>query len=530
MRTSFVRRLRDQIRPAPPRSRPPSYDDAAVRLLQGRHRFAYRWVLPYVAGRRVLDIGPNRGYGLQIMRPYVRSLVAVDLSMDMVRASRNAADVLVARADGQALPFGDGTFDAVVSFQVVEHVWDDAAFLVEVRRVLAPNGLAILSTPQRRYRLLYRQMPWNEEHLREFDERRLRDACETAFGDVVTIAGVFGDAQAEIVERARVAPDTWSHFLPGTVFAPLRFLARRIQRALGHEFHLPTESDLSRLAAADPLDLVGQYYVASDNLGAALDLIAISGLGAHSPGMPRAFDAGSYWSLRHAQSGGLESTGTLGGPAPWQRWLYRGKSRAYLSLVRRNGVTVSGRRILDFGCGRGYFEALWARLGAAHLVGMELDPALVRELRAAHPKNTYLCGDLAEEPDLLRAQGPFDLVALIDVAYHLIDDNALDRVLRGLTGALTPGGWILLTDSLHDARPARHVRFRSLNHWIQLLQRCSVHVVDREPVFAVHNHLGHLTRLLPGFTGFLQYIADAPVRRLLPWAANNWAVLGKKQG
>jgi SAM-dependent methyltransferase len=51
---------------------------------------------------------------------------------------------------GEALPFRTGSFDLVTANMVLEHVKDPAAFLAEVRRVLAPGGRVLLHTPSRR--------------------------------------------------------------------------------------------------------------------------------------------------------------------------------------------------------------------------------------------------------------------------------------------------------------------------------------------------------------------------------------------
>lgn len=50
-------------------------------------------------------------------------------------------------ADGQALPFRDGTFDFVIATEVIEHVRYPYKLLREIRRVLKPSGRALLSTP-----------------------------------------------------------------------------------------------------------------------------------------------------------------------------------------------------------------------------------------------------------------------------------------------------------------------------------------------------------------------------------------------
>ncbi len=48
---------------------------------------------------------------------------------------------------GDALPFPDGSFDAVLAFEVLEHVEDDTGLLDEIARVSRPGGVLILSTP-----------------------------------------------------------------------------------------------------------------------------------------------------------------------------------------------------------------------------------------------------------------------------------------------------------------------------------------------------------------------------------------------
>lgn len=49
--------------------------------------------------------------------------------------------------DGKRLPFEDSQFDAVVSFEVFEHVFNFEDVLSEIRRVLKPNGLLLISVP-----------------------------------------------------------------------------------------------------------------------------------------------------------------------------------------------------------------------------------------------------------------------------------------------------------------------------------------------------------------------------------------------
>jgi SAM-dependent methyltransferase len=88
----------------------------------------------------VLEIGP----GLRPTAPVATST--------FIDASAHALDRLSARGGrtvtaGGALPFPDGSFDAVLAFEVVEHVEDDTGLLDEIARVSRLGGMLILSTP-----------------------------------------------------------------------------------------------------------------------------------------------------------------------------------------------------------------------------------------------------------------------------------------------------------------------------------------------------------------------------------------------
>jgi SAM-dependent methyltransferase len=100
----------------------------------------WNWLAPRVGGGSVLEIGP----GLRPTAP-VGSSTFID-------ASTHALSRLAARGGrvvpaSEKLPFPDASFDAVLCFEVVEHVEDDTDLLEEIARVSRPGGMLILSTP-----------------------------------------------------------------------------------------------------------------------------------------------------------------------------------------------------------------------------------------------------------------------------------------------------------------------------------------------------------------------------------------------
>jgi len=106
---------------------------------------AAEWLPPV---DRVLELGCSTGYLTRRFAGKAKTVVGIDMNQAAVRraASRNPAARLTS-GDAEHLPFADRTFDAVVMLEVIEHTRSDAAALAEVRRVLKPGGVLILSTP-----------------------------------------------------------------------------------------------------------------------------------------------------------------------------------------------------------------------------------------------------------------------------------------------------------------------------------------------------------------------------------------------
>jgi SAM-dependent methyltransferase len=145
---------------------------AAENYWYRRHEAAYRWLareLP-VPGAVVVEAGCGEGYGGQVLAEAGAALVAgLDLDLATLRHAAVAyPGVPVAAANLVALPLADGAVDLVVSSQVVEHLWDQDAFVAECARVLRPGGRLVATTPNR---LTF--PPGNVFHSRELDATEL---------------------------------------------------------------------------------------------------------------------------------------------------------------------------------------------------------------------------------------------------------------------------------------------------------------------------------------------------------------------
>ena len=169
-----------------------------------RSLLAYHYAAEIISGD-VLEIGTGTGYGVDILAPKCSRFVTVD---------KFVADIqnLPANVERQTMTvppiaFADNSFDYVVSFQVIEHIKDDAQFVSEVARVLRPGGKFIVSTPNAPMSLT--RNPW---HIREYKTVELDALLRGSFADVEK-AGVVGNSKImEYYEKNRQGVERITRF------------------------------------------------------------------------------------------------------------------------------------------------------------------------------------------------------------------------------------------------------------------------------------------------------------------------------
>jgi 2-polyprenyl-3-methyl-5-hydroxy-6-metoxy-1,4-benzoquinol methylase/predicted transcriptional regulator len=127
-------------------------DEMRGELIEAEHIGRYRWAAPLVAGRAVVDAGCGTAYGSAILAEAgAISVDGVDAAEDVLRAVEPLMPdgVKLTVADIQQLPFDDGVFDAVVCFEVLEHLDDAERAVKEFARVLVKGGFVVVSSPNR---------------------------------------------------------------------------------------------------------------------------------------------------------------------------------------------------------------------------------------------------------------------------------------------------------------------------------------------------------------------------------------------
>jgi SAM-dependent methyltransferase len=151
---------------------------------RGDHVARYRWVAGRIAGGRVLDVGCGHGFGAAFLAPSVREYVGLDVDADAIAWASSAFGRRFPHAtflETSDVP-EDGKFDAVVCFEVLEHVRDPARLLANLRSAAAPGAPVFVSTPNGSLsdgRPAWFMSPF---HLAEFTASQFVGLLDRAFG------------------------------------------------------------------------------------------------------------------------------------------------------------------------------------------------------------------------------------------------------------------------------------------------------------------------------------------------------------
>jgi SAM-dependent methyltransferase len=147
------------------------------------HIYRYRFASRFAPGRSVLDIACGEGYGTAaLLKAGATKVIGVDISQEACDYAKQKYNVETRLGSAEAIPLESASVDMIVSFETIEHVKNPAIFLGECKRVLRPNGLLIISTPNRdAYRTL---TPNNTYHCSELSHSEFTKLCEKNFNYV----------------------------------------------------------------------------------------------------------------------------------------------------------------------------------------------------------------------------------------------------------------------------------------------------------------------------------------------------------
>ena len=193
-----------------------------------------------------LDLGCGLGGNLELLRRHCQRWQGVEPDAEAVEYCRQQGHESVFVGDATALEADDDSFDLVTCLDVLEHVDDDKA-VDEIRRVLRPGGLLVVTVPAHRH--LWNENDVYSQHLRRYSRRELVrrlegfDQLDVSFWNLTTYLPMLGYALMRRVVPAK--PRNNLDAVPGLMNRPLSWALALENRLRGW---LPTPTGTSLVA------------------------------------------------------------------------------------------------------------------------------------------------------------------------------------------------------------------------------------------------------------------------------------------
>ncbi len=141
------------------------------------HLHRYFATLPFIQGKDVLDIACGEGYGSSILSEHARSVIGVDIDTECIEFAQSQyrrENIRFLKGSCVEIPVESLSIDVVVSFETIEHHDKHDEMIEEIKRILKPDGILIISSPNKDY---FQSIPGhhNPFHIKELNYEEIEN-------------------------------------------------------------------------------------------------------------------------------------------------------------------------------------------------------------------------------------------------------------------------------------------------------------------------------------------------------------------
>jgi ubiquinone/menaquinone biosynthesis C-methylase UbiE len=160
--------------------------------MAAEHLNRYQFASQFVKNKRVLDLGCGVGYGSNFLANNgAKQVIGIDVSMEAIDYGEKnycCGNLTYRVGSADSLSFLEEVFDVIVCFEMIEHVFNYEGVLKEISRLLAKDGIALISTPQKKETMR------SAYHVHEFSLSEFKNLLNHYFPNVqlLTQNPVFG--------------------------------------------------------------------------------------------------------------------------------------------------------------------------------------------------------------------------------------------------------------------------------------------------------------------------------------------------
>lgn len=179
-----------------------------------------------------------------------------------------------------------------------------------------------------------------------------------------------------------------------------------------------------------------------------------------------------YWRdrfLKYGQS--LKGAGNVNLSEEKNAMMYAESAKIFINLCKKEGIDFSRIKVLEIGCGTGFYTELLYKLGARDYTGIDITDVLFDSLRKKFPQFKFLKSDITSA----KIEEGFDVIVMMNVIEHIVKDSKLIVAMENVKHCLSEGG-VFIVGAVMDTNKKHlfYVRYWTLediickfsNHYI----------------------------------------------------------------
>ena len=188
-----------------------------------------------------------------------------------------------------------------------------------------------------------------------------------------------------------------------------------------------------------------------------------------------------FWEKRLSKDFSIKGVGCTGFSYNYNKWMYKAAEEGLNKILKKS---LKGKKILDIGCGTGYYLKYYLSKEADDISGLDITKKSITNLKKKYPHLKFFNADISKK---LPFKSKYDIIAAIGVLYHIVDDDKFENSIRNMRKAAKEGSMIILQDNfLKKYQPPKagiHCYFRTYDYYKKILKKNGIEIIEKVPMF-----------------------------------------------